>query len=212
MLDPEANSVEVEYSSLGDLVATVDEIGRRTSYFYDHAGNMVERRNKRGLVIKREYDFKGQLLHETDPLGPRLKLEYDQLGRVVVELWRDRGEISYEHDAEGNVTKITDAFGVSTSFEYGRFNKVLKRTVSGEGTAPAQTIQEHDSENRLKAVIYPVDRRAEFGYDAAGRIIWKLSVDGRRLKYVRNAAGFVTEVHDAAGLIASYENDGLGDH
>ena len=99
---------------------------------------------------------------------------------------------------------------MATSFEYGRFNKVLKRTVSGEGTAPAQTIQEHDSENRLKAVIYPVDRRAEFGYDAAGRIIWKLSVDGRRLKYVRNAAGFVTEVHDAAGLIASYENDGLG--
>lgn len=206
LLDPESHAVNIEWSGKGDLVASVDEVGRRTSYVYDEMGNMVERKNNRGLVAKRGYDFMGRLLHETDPLGPILKLEYDRLGRVKSELWRARGKISYEHDAEGNVRKVIDGFGVATFFEYGRFNQLLKRS----GPDAAITLQEFDSENRLKAVIYPGGRRAEFGYDADGRISWKLSVDGRRLNYVRNSAGFVTEVHDAAGLIASYEHDGLG--
>jgi YD repeat-containing protein len=208
LVDPDSNTVGVEWSDRGDLVATVDEIGRRTRYLYDQAGNLVERKTKRGLVVERGYDYKGQLLHETDPLGPSVQLEYDALGRVTSEIWRDRGRILYEHDAEGNVTKITDACGRITRFEYGRFNKVLKCLHPGEPAS--ETIQEFDSENRLKTVVYPGGRRAEYAYDADGRIISKLCVDGRRLNYVRNPAGFVTEVQDACGVIANYEHDGLG--
>jgi RHS repeat-associated protein len=210
LVDPDSNSVSMEWSERGDLIASVDELGRRTTFKFDSAGNLLERIGTNGLVVERGYTPRGQLLHETDSLGPRVEFQYDALGRVTVERWRGRGQTTYEYDPEGNVIKLTDALGVATTFEYGRFNKLLRRITPAAGTGSSETRLEYDLENRLCARVYPGGRRAEYGYDEDGRISWKRSVDGRKIRYMRNAAGFVTEAYDDAGLLATYEHDGLG--
>ena len=105
------NSRHYEYSPNGNLLKSVDPLGRAVEYITDKLGRITEKRAEDveekdywGNSRHYEYSPSGNLLKSTDPLGRAVEYITDKLGRITEKRAEDVEEI-YEYDDNGNLVK-----------------------------------------------------------------------------------------------------------
>src|SRR3984885_10937050 len=155
------------------LLAEIDTMGHKKSYFYDHAGRLVS--TKKGSVeVKYVYDSLNRQSEVWELYEPgkyrKTIAELDNLNRVIQQrIEDDLGNIlschSYAYDCDGN--KILEAVHTSQGnscirTQYNIHKKPIKITLTGE----------------LAKVIKPDGVSLVHSYDHLGRLVDLHSSDG----------------------------------
>ena len=224
---PDGTASEVVYNSIGKRSATVDQLGRRTSFDYDFMGRLTRTTFPDGSKEETAYDAEGHATKTLDRAGRATLYAYDALGRLVKTTYSDgtftsnaydaRGRIAaatdaagrttrYEYDAAGRNTKVTDALGNATTFAYDAAgNRVSATDAKGQTTR-----YEFDADNRQTRVIQPDGTSQSVVYDKLGRPASKTDQAGRTTLFEHDARGKVTKVTDARGGLTTFTYDESG--
>ncbi|PPF31162.1 DUF6531 domain-containing protein, partial [Rathayibacter tritici] len=205
IVDPAGGVTRREYDAADREVATVDPLGRRTTGGYDAAGRWAWQETPDGHRWDWRFDAFGReksghidgVLHceiDRDPHHRRLTitdhtasepvvhtLEWDRAGRLLHRR-RDGDGLAWEYNADGT----------------------RSATIGPEGAA---TRYERDLAGRITAIEHPLVGRAEFSYDAAGRIASSSAGGGRQTWQYRD--GFLVE-HVEGGRVTALDRDGEG--
>ncbi|WP_434644479.1 LysM peptidoglycan-binding domain-containing protein [Achromobacter piechaudii] len=161
-------------------VATVtDALGRVTRYAYDTANRKASVTDALGAVTVFENDIEGRLTKVTAPavdgVAQMTSYAYDVNGNVLSIVEPGGNTIAMTYDSRGNQMSQRDTLGNTVTRTYDAGNRVLTESVY---TVPAA-----GSTAASGALI----RR--YAYDAAGRLRFALSPEGRITEYRYNATG-----------------------
>ncbi|WP_394617030.1 DUF6531 domain-containing protein [Lentzea sp. JNUCC 0626] len=221
---PDGGEWSYEYDEEGRVIGEVDPTGARTTYSYDgYVTTTVDPLGRRTSV---EHDLAGLPVSETTALGARTQVEYDGFGRpsAVTEAagettritWHaggkpaevvrpDGGRDEFSYDGEGNLVQVVSDGAVS-KVTYGHFDVPLSIETPGDGRIEFR----YDTESRLTGVTNALGLTWRYDYDPAGALAREVDFDGREQRFVSDALGRVTEVHNASGQSAHVEWDAYG--
>jgi RHS repeat-associated protein len=218
---------QVEYNSIGQQSATIDQPGHRTEFTYDDMGRLSRTDYPDGTHDEITYDAEGRRLRSKDRAGHLTSYVYDELGRLTKTEYSDGSFTSSTYDVAGQVLSITDARGNVTHYEYddaGRRTKV--RNVLNQETAFAYdaagnqlsmtdalgrtTSYEYDFNNRRTRTIYADSTFDGVAYDALGRTVSKTDQEGKTTEFIYDELGRLKKVKDALNQETTFAYDELG--
>ena len=181
------------------------------TFSYDVLGNVIQYKNRNGVLTDYEIDRAGNVTKET------LHLSDDQCL-----------EKSYVYDAYGKLTAETDAMGNTTTYVYDRHDNLI-RCILANGS---EISYQYDVNGNVICVTYPDGRTEEESvYDTAGnlkqvknllgfisrteygsgsQILKQIQADGGEIEYAYAENGLLTQKTDAEGNITSYTYDNAG--
>ncbi|HET8947076.1 MAG TPA: RHS repeat-associated core domain-containing protein, partial [Candidatus Polarisedimenticolia bacterium] len=163
------------YDAAGRLVEITDPMGAMTHVQYDLLGRRTTIDDPHIGTWRSAYDLGSRLIEETDPQGRITRLSWDSLGRLTAKTLADGRVFSWRYDEGGaaagtlgRLTSISDPTGTQR-FSYDPLGRVLEasRTLFG-ATFTASTTW--DAMGRMTSRTLPGPTRAEFRYDAGGRL------------------------------------------
>jgi RHS repeat-associated protein len=208
--------VGFDYDGLDQLTKVTDPRGLVTRYTTDGLGNTTVLQSPDAGLKNATFDVEGKLLTRTDARGKTTVYAYDPLGRVTsinyaggtpTQLVYDRYASANDATAIGHLTQITDESG-STTYRYDGLGHVVAKTqVTGSGgLAKSFTVaygwgSSGPSAGKLTSITYPSGARANYSYDATGRL------SGVTLNPV-NANGAGTNTALSYGILASVQYNG----
>jgi RHS repeat-associated protein len=225
---PLAATVGFVYNSVGDLVSTVDPMGRvttrgydllhrrvmevtpfgATTFGYDAVGNEVTRTGSTGAVTTTTYNAQDQRLTVRNGLGQTSSSAYDPAGRLTLE---------------------TSAGGRKVRRTYDALDRVITMVSGADTAAAAATTYGYDADGNLTRVTDPLNRVTShaynsrhfrtsttnalnqvtmFAYDAVGRLTLTTFPDTRTEGRSYDAAGQLVSVTDPLNETTSYGYDG----
>lgn len=225
---PDGSSVQTIYNSIGKAAATLDQLGRATSFDYDEFGRVVRTVHPDGgNGDSSAFDAEGRRTASTNRLGQVTMYEYDAVGRLYRTIYPDgtsttnyfdlasqsvastdaRGLSSfYGYDAAGRSIAVTNALGqVSRSFYDAAGN--LTQTIDALGRT--NTFY-YDALNRRTNTLFADGTSQSTTYDALGRRIAEIDAAGIATYFGYDALGRLTSVTNAHGDVTRYEYDELG--
>ncbi len=130
------------YNGAGHLVATVDQIGRKTSYSYNLRGNLVKVvQNDQATCIVTESDCRVTTVYRYDRLGNQTAI-VDAHGKVRTKTY----------DAAGRVVSDTDAMNRTINYEYDLRNLLTKTIGFGTGTNRPVIAVSYDELGRQRSI------------------------------------------------------------
>lgn len=186
------------------LSGITDPMGGRTSLNFDHQGNLTGIRTADGAESRWNYDPLGRALAAVDPKGNSQSRQYDLLGRVVEVQEPDGNLRQLGYDPEGNVVHVKDKQH-DVQFAYSGMGRMTARTEAGT------TVRfSYDTEEQLVGIRNEHGYVYRFELDENGEVAVENGFDEVRRVYSRDAAGQVTEVQRASGLVTSYSYDEAG--
>jgi RHS repeat-associated protein len=213
--------VRLEWDEDDGRIASLEcSDGRRASYRYDDADNLVEvdgeggtRRyelDESGRVVSivdadgvvelvNTYDEDGRVLEQLSPFGRRTQLGYLP-GRVTVTMddHEDSPVNTYIHDAEGRLLTIVDGNDEQLSVSYDDWGNPSALTERNG----AVTVQEWDDRSRPVRRVLPTGVTYTFAYDDAGRLVEVEASSGAVTRYSYGGDERIpAEVVDAEGGI-----------
>ncbi len=185
--------------------------GSHDTFSYDVLGNVIQYKNRNGVLTDYEIDRAGNVTKET------LHLSDDQCL-----------EKSYVYDAYGKLTAETDAMGNTTTYVYDRHDYLSSRILANGSKISYQ----YDANGNLTCVTYPDNKtEEETVYDTAGnlrqvkntlgfigrteyssgsQILKQIQADGGEITYTYAENGLLTEKTDAEGNKTTYTYDNAG--
>ncbi len=218
---------QVEYNSIGQQSATIDQLGRRTEFTYDDMGRLARTTYADGAFEKTTYDAEGRRLTSKDRAGHVTSYTYDELGRLTKTTYADgtftqtsydpvgqaltttdaRGNVTrYFYDDAGRRTKVKNSLNQETSFTYdGNSNQLSMTDALGQTTS-----YEYDLDNRLTKTTYADATFSTVAYDALGRTVSRTDQAGKTTHFIYDAPGRLTKVKDALNQETTYAYDELG--
>ncbi|MBB5020475.1 YD repeat-containing protein, partial [Chitinivorax tropicus] len=127
--------VRAEYDKVGNLVAHIDGVGRRSEFRFDRYNRQIEQRDGAGnLVSSVSYDARGRVQTVSDAKGT-VSFTYDDLNRKLTETrqvaWQSligsgsQVLIRYQYDAVGNVVQLTQPDGARSTRYYDEGNRLV---------------------------------------------------------------------------------------
>ncbi len=205
---------QVEYNSLGQQGATIDQLGHRTEFTYDDMGRLTRNDYPDGTHEEITYDSEGRRLASRDRAGHLTSYAYDELGRLTKTTYSDGTFTSSTYDVAGQVLSITDARGNVTHYEYdnaGRRTKVTNalnqetafaydadgNQLSMTDALGRATTYEYDLNNRRTRTTYADSTFDRVGYDVLGRSVSKTDPAGKTTEFTYDELGRLTKVKDA---------------
>ncbi|MDR1282341.1 MAG: VWA domain-containing protein, partial [Opitutaceae bacterium] len=153
-----------EYDLAGQVTATTDALGNRTTYEYDGAGRRTKVTSPTGQVTRSTYDAAGNLSAVTDAAGNITRHYYDAGNRRTETQFPDGTRTSTIYDELGRRTATIDAEGKTTRYIY-------------------------DEAGRLAAIFDAAQQATSFAYDDLGRQTAQIDAEGRKTSYTYNTAG-----------------------
>jgi RHS repeat-associated protein len=205
-----------EYDAAGNIVAQIDENGKRTAFEYDAAGRQTLIRDALGFETHIAYDALGRVSVVTDPLGYATRTFYDERGLVTRSEYSDGTFQSYtldprgitvakedqagaitrfEYDAGGQLSSVVDALGHRTKYAYDEAGNVIR----AEDANHQVTTSEYDGLGRRTAMILPLGERSATTYDAVGNVTSTTDFNGDQINF---------EYDDLNRLKAKHYRDG----
>ena len=199
----------------GQMTATTDPMGHRTSFQYDALGRLTHVTNPDSSVRANTYDDAARIITVTLESGAQLRQDYDRLGRLsesrarLAGTWQVVSRVRY--DNVGRKTQEEDALGQVTAFVYDGKNRLV-RTTHPDGTA--SQIQYQDV-LRQTTSTNPKGDTIIHKFDAKGRLS-----EVREHPQGPNGSPYVTQytydgadnlvtVTDARGHVTRNEHDAL---
>jgi RHS repeat-associated protein len=157
-----------EYDIYGNLIATTDPAGHRTTYTFDSAGDKTSETNADGDETKWTYDSKHDIETETTPDGETTTIKRNGDGDPEVIERPAPGaatqKTTYKYDADGDVESMTDPLEHTWKYEY-------------------------DSYGDRTAEIDPEGNKRTWGYNEDSQKTSTVSPRGSETKIERDAQG-----------------------
>jgi RHS repeat-associated protein len=173
---PNGRWIEFDYDASDRITLARDNIGRSVSYTYDAAGRLWTVTDAAGGVTEYTYDASDRMVTVKDPRGiVFLTNEYDANGRVVRQTQADSTtfEFAYTLDGAGRVvqTDVTNPRGVVERTVFNTAGQRLVRTEAlGTPLSRTTTYTREATSQRVEAIVDPLNRRTELGYDGMGNL------------------------------------------
>ncbi|HEX7184805.1 MAG TPA: RHS repeat-associated core domain-containing protein [Thermoanaerobaculia bacterium] len=225
--DPDGNSTVTTYDFRGNVLESIDRLGRRTTHTYDAMGRLTTTSHPDGTSEQVAYDAEGRSTSTTDRAGRTTRFEYDSLGNLVRTLGPDGSSTSRAYDAAGRIVSSTDAGGNTTTFEYDAAGRQVRvRDALGQETSYAYdamgrrtsmadargntTRYEYDDSGRLTRTVFPDGTSQSTTYDRLGRKTSETDLAGKVTRFEYDALGRLTAVTDALGQATRYAYDQVG--
>jgi choice-of-anchor C domain-containing protein len=198
---------------------------RITDYDYDAADRLIRQTDALGGVVNFRYDAQGNRVLLQDPVGNITTWTYDTLNRVAEE----RDPLYWVAYVAANATEFAGKSGDSYLDQV----VIANRKPSGASLSTNQGVAHvrsfgYDSEGNQSKVIDRNNRRREFSYDHAGRLLteqWFAANNGPLVETIQytydvignmltaqNANSKYTYTYDQLNRLKSVDNeDGLAD-
>jgi RHS repeat-associated protein len=209
---PNGEVVRYEYSSAGDLDASIDANGNRLGYTYDASHLLLTTSGPGGQPIQTlHYDAEGRLTGVTDAHGNTTEISNDVPGRkqIVTDRLRRLTTI-YSFDDRGNAIRQEDLFdGISVASD--ATYDTAGRLLTGTDALGNTTRITYDAAGNPTEFRDPLGNITKYTYDATGRLLTQTAPDGTivaRLTY--DARGNLTRQEQADGTAISYTYDAAG--
>ena len=189
----------------GPLKSLESAEGRKTTYDYDDAAQLVELVEPNGNATGGTpsdwtwtfgYDGSGNRESESHPDGGERTIHYDELNRP--DLWEDALDhpTSVEYDANGNVTKRTNALNKFRTYSYDKLDRLL--TEKDERQLAQPWAYEYWQTGELKSLTTPLGNKTTYALDD----------DGRRLSMVEPRGNVGGADPDQYKWLYQYDEDG----
>ncbi len=216
--------VAMEYNAVGQVTASVDELGRRTEFEYDLTGQRIRTVYPDGLSESWAYDAMGNNTRYTDRGGRVHVFEYDELNRQVKTIIPDDtpGDLSDNpvaetvYDAAGRTIAEVDPVGNRTEFEYDAAGSLIRMllpevldTTTGELVRPT-FVYSYDKRGQLQTLTDTAGGLWKFEYDAAARLVATTNPLGDRVSKEYDQLGRVLTETDTLNRTQSYTYDARG--
>lgn len=192
----------------------VDELGVRTFWRYDEAGQVMEQVEAAGTNLERvtrwERDADGNPRRLVRAAGSPEAVEwtagYDADGRPVWERDGAGRETSFEWDEAGHLARICDGESVCRRFEYDALGRTLAEADSLERTRRWT----YRRDGALERFVDPLGRVTRFVHDPQGRPTRVLDAAGGETRLTYDAAGRLVSVTDPDGVTRRWGYDASG--
>jgi RHS repeat-associated protein len=220
--------MQVEYNAIGQVSATIDQLGRRSDLTYDDMGRLTKTTYPDATFEEITYDAEGHRLTSRDRAGQLTSYTYDEVGRLIRTTFADGTFTQTLYDAAGQVLETTDARGNVTHFFYddaGRRTKVRNAltqettfTYDANGNQLTMTdalshtlTNEYDLNNRRTKTIYADGSFDSLTYDAVGRSVSRTDQAGKTTQFTYDALDRLTKLKDALNQETTYAYDEIGE-
>ncbi|MBX3671703.1 MAG: VCBS repeat-containing protein [Burkholderiales bacterium] len=186
-----------DYDANGNLVSTLDPLGRTTTRFYDTRNRLRQVRDPvNGAASPTQYDYNAldQLTSVTDPMGLATTFAVNGHGEALSQASPDTGVTGFAYDPASNIASRLDARGVTAVYAYDALNRIAQIAYPDE------------------TVVYTYDAcangigRACSVSDKTGTTSWAYDIKGRVIAKTQNVGGLtqtVTYGYNAAGQLDS---------
>jgi len=189
----------------GRITAVIDPAGRRITYDYDSAGNLIAVTDRADATTTFTYltDPAHYLDKVLDPYGREAaRTEFDADGRIKRVVDADGKVIEYSFDPEGKVQRITNQLGHTTVLVTDARGNVVRE----EDPEGGIKLRSYDAEDHLLSETIVVgqidspengendDLTTTSTYDDAGNLMTQTDPRGNVTRYSYNDYGQVTSV------------------
>jgi large repetitive protein len=208
------------YNNRGLLTGQTEAGGtlsRTTGTIYDAFGRATTLTDARGNTVTVEYDRLGRTVTQTannvSGRNERVSMAYDAFSRVVSQTDALGRVTSYTHSDSARSITVLTAEGVSATTTQNRFGQVftVKQTLP-DGTIATSTTT-YNKDGQVLTVTDPLNRISSSEYDARGLTVATVDGSDRRVEYSYDAAGRVlSRIEDPSGLalVTTMTYDALG--
>jgi RHS repeat-associated protein len=232
---PEQKTITYERQSASNFVQGItDQLGQRTEYSYDAAGNLTASTNFASTtseaITSITYDPTfNQATSETDPLNHTTNYGYDSRGNMTSVTDALGHQMIFGYDLSGRLMTLTDALQHTTQFIYENgdlvevkdpLNRSVKRYVDGAGRVGSITNAMgvtsryvYDVFNQLKKIIDPLQGETSLSYDQNGNLLSVTDARGKVIAYTYDSLDRVltrTDQLQGASSVDRYEYDKAG--
>lgn len=215
----------------GNVVRTVDPLGRTTRYIY--AGNFIDLLEVRQVVGAREellqratwneqhlpltitdaagqttrytYNVRGQLTSVTNPRQETTQFSYDDSGFLTVvdgPLLGARDRTTLTYDAVGRVRTLTDPDGYTVTFDYDSLDRVT-RVSFPDGTAETRSYDRKE----MGSFSDRLGRETKLSYDGLRRLTSLQDALGRVTRFQWCGCGGLSAIIDPLGRRTQWHRD-----
>jgi RHS repeat-associated protein len=215
---PDGGTQKASYSSLNlEMIDETDELGVRTEYTVDSAGNRLQKTEAVGTPDQRITEYVRNALGQvtratikgrTEANGTvtqdaTWQVDYDSLGQIERVIDPENHSHRFVFDRAGNTARYTDPRGNATRFEVDAHGNLTKTT----NALGHSTTLSYDKVGNPTTVLDARGKTAQTIYDAMNRRKEAINaVGGRRLTQYNGQGSAVRET-DEDGRSTSYEFD-----
>jgi RHS repeat-associated protein len=180
---------KVEYNSIGQQAATIDQLNHRTEFTYDDMGRLTKTTYADTTFEETTYDAEGRRLTSKDRAGHLTTYDYDELGRLTKTTFIDGTFTQTSYDAMGRVETTTDAGNNITHYFYDDAGRRTKIT----NALTQDTLFTYDANGNQRTMKDALNHITTYDYDA----------DNRRIKTTYHDSSFDSVVYDEMGRTKS---------
>lgn len=202
--------VQFAYDSFDRVVLKSGSDGTEHSYTYDGRGNLATSADASGTTVY-QYDGLDRLIRVDHPNGRFLAFTHDALGRRTESVDQDGFTVRYTYDSLGRLQEQRDGADQRiVQYTYDALDRLVRKDLGHGGFST----YEYDAIGQLTSLVHhapggAVSSRFVYAYDAAGRIISQVSLDGTT-QYEYDAIGQLTRVLLPDGRDIRYQYDAAG--
>ncbi|MFF3344696.1 RHS repeat-associated core domain-containing protein [Streptomyces sp. NPDC002779] len=184
-VDPLGGTVTTTYDAHQHVIASTDQLGRRTTFVHNQVGQPLEVIRPDGSAVRAEYDERDVVSAITLPDG---------------SVWR------YTNDERGNVTAITDPVGATTHFLRGADGSLVEAR-DASGRASAYT---NNAAGLPLTVTDGLGNTTRYAYNAFGLTTGVTDALGHETRLEWTVEGLPARRVEPDGTYETWEYDGEG--
>ena len=142
MLSGETRTNSVTYDVGGNVLASVDPLGRTTESQYDSLGRQVAVVDALGNTNRLAFDLQGSVTNLIDANGNLTRFEYDLAGRLTKKIYADDNDQTYEYNDLGRLVQSVDCKGQKATFDHDTLGRLTSNEYyeTTEAPTPEKTV------------------------------------------------------------------------
>lgn len=193
----------LEYNPIGDIAASVDANGRRTSYEYDVFGKLTKITYFDHTFELFEYDQEHRNTRATNRLGQTFAMDYDSVGNLISKTYPNGLKEEYVYDAKYRLTAVTDVLGGTTLYTY----DVIDRNTAAADALGNKTEYSYNAISQMISIKDPMGNVTGFEYDKNGNRTKVILADGNYLTAEYDARNRMVKQTDENAYSTEYQYD-----
>ncbi|GAA4798967.1 putative Ig domain-containing protein [Lysobacter hankyongensis] len=212
-----SRSIGAIHDAFGRVTTRIDARNNTITLAYDRLGRLVSQTannvSGRNEVVGMAYDAFGRTIELTDATGRTTRYEYSDNARSMVTITPENVRVTTQHNRFGQILTVAqtlpDGSTATTTTTYDKDGQVV------DVIDPLGRIdhRDYDARGLLVATVDGSQRRVEYRYDAAGRMLRRIE-DPAGLALTTTTTydgqGRVTDIVDASGRATRLIHDRKG--
>ncbi|WP_158999501.1 RHS repeat-associated core domain-containing protein [Pigmentibacter ruber] len=205
------NESLLKYDNFGNISEKKDVNGNIVKYFNNILGQKIEEQYLDGRKIKYEYDeiFLDKVTKKTVILANSKEYvigarEYNEKGLILKDIDPSGNAINYEYDNYNNLISEKTRSGKLIKYSYTPFNKIAKKEVSGDISGKYTTTYTYDPLTLNIIAMKDNNGITSYFYNSDSSVSSVLYPDNRRVSYGYNLQGSLDSIKDIQGNITRY--------